>query len=229
MIRFIAILLTVAADAWLSLPPPSAESAPRRVPGDDGPAPASTSSFLPATTSTARGIAAGAGAHSRRHYGFKCSVFFTTDPRPGSSIPAARTSRAGGVAHGRPHGRLPALPGFSRRRDAARRRLSRSRRSGRGVPHRTHAFQILRSDAKFLKYTWKGVEGYAGGFGRQISRDLGHALRQEHAQAPGCYSRPTSPRTRPARCEGRVVQSAATPRIRSRAAISWRRGRSWRG
>jgi hypothetical protein len=32
----------------------------------------------------------------------------------------------------------------------------------------THAFQILRPDAKFLKYTWKGAEGYAGGFGRQI-------------------------------------------------------------
>jgi hypothetical protein len=33
----------------------------------------------------------------------------------------------------------------------------------------THAFQIKRPDAKFLKYTWRGGdEKYPGGFGRQI-------------------------------------------------------------
>ena len=33
----------------------------------------------------------------------------------------------------------------------------------------THAFQIKRPDAKFLKYTWNEQGGdYAGGFGRQI-------------------------------------------------------------
>ena len=35
----------------------------------------------------------------------------------------------------RPAGRVPALPGFSRRRDAAHRRLSGSRRAGRRLPH----------------------------------------------------------------------------------------------
>ena len=37
-----------------------------------------------------------------------------------------------------------------------------------GLRTATHAFQIQRPDAPFLKYTWKGVEGYPGGFGRQI-------------------------------------------------------------
>jgi type 1 glutamine amidotransferase len=32
----------------------------------------------------------------------------------------------------------------------------------------THAFQILRPGAKFLKYTWKNGGDYPGGFGRQI-------------------------------------------------------------
>ena len=34
----------------------------------------------------------------------------------------------------------------------------------------THAFQIKRPDAKFLKYTWQGrsTRRYPGGFGRQI-------------------------------------------------------------
>ena len=43
-------------------------------------------------------------------------------------------------------------------------------RGGPVVGYRTstHAFQIKRPDAKFLKYTWNHKEDYAGGFGRQI-------------------------------------------------------------
>ena len=57
----------------------------------------------------------------------------------------------------------------------------------------THAFQIKRPDAKFLKYTWKGSDpAYPGGFGRQI---LGETWVSHSAaitsRAPGWSSRPT--------------------------------------
>ena len=37
-----------------------------------------------------------------------------------------------------------------------------------GLRTATHAFQIKRPDAKFVKYTWNRGSDYPGGFGRQI-------------------------------------------------------------
>ena len=53
-----------------------------------------------------------------------------------------------------------------------------------GLRTATHAFQISRPDAKFLKFTWNGTGEFAGGFGRQIlGRDLGVASRPNHRQS----------------------------------------------
>ena len=51
-----------------------------------------------------------------KHYGFKCSVFFTTDPQTGFIEPGQlEHRRARGAEDRRPAGRLPAVPGFPRR------------------------------------------------------------------------------------------------------------------
>jgi hypothetical protein len=104
-----------------------------------------------------------------RHYGFKCSVFFTTDPNTGfidpdssniSGLEALRTADLAVV--------------FLRFRDFPDDQMQHIvdylDRGGPIVGYRTatHAFQIKRPDAKFLKYTWNRTDDYPGGFGRQI-------------------------------------------------------------
>jgi hypothetical protein len=104
-----------------------------------------------------------------RRYGFKSSVFFTTDPKTGFIEPGS-SNIAG----------LDALETadlaviFLRFQDFPDAEMSHIvdylDRGGpvMGLRTATHAFQIQRPEAKYLKYTWRGVEGYAGGFGRQI-------------------------------------------------------------
>src|SRR5262245_5077357 len=104
-----------------------------------------------------------------RHYGFKCSVFFTTNAatgfiEPGSSniagLDALRTADL--------------LVIFLRFQDFPDKEMAEVvaylDRGGPvvGLRTATHAFQIQRPNATYLKYTWRGVEGHAGGFGRQI-------------------------------------------------------------
>ena len=144
-----------------------------------------------------------------RHYGFKCSVFFTTDP-------ADRIHRTGQFEHRRPRGarrrptswscsfgsRISPTPRCS---TSSTTWIAAARSSG--IRTATHAFQIKRPDAKFLKYTWNDpASEYTGGFGRQIlGRDLGVALRpQPQAElAPAAAARPGEPPD-PARREGRL-------------------------
>jgi type 1 glutamine amidotransferase len=105
-----------------------------------------------------------------KHYGFKCSVYITTDPKTGFIEPGS--SHISG---------LDALAGadlmvvFLRFQDfpddQMRHIVEYLDRGGPVVGFRTatHAFQIKRPDATYLKYTWKGgEEKYPGGFGRQI-------------------------------------------------------------
>ena len=55
-----------------------------------------------------------------RHYGFKCSVFITTDPKTGFIEPgSSHISGLDALADRGSDGRVPALPGFPRRSDAA--------------------------------------------------------------------------------------------------------------
>jgi type 1 glutamine amidotransferase len=104
-----------------------------------------------------------------RHYGFKCSVFFTTDPKTGFIEPGS--SHISGLEALRTADLMVVFLRFQDFPDAEMQHIVEYLdRGGPVVGFRTatHAFQILRPDAKFLKYTWKGAEGYAGGFGRQI-------------------------------------------------------------
>jgi type 1 glutamine amidotransferase len=104
-----------------------------------------------------------------RHYGFKCSVFFTTDPKTGFIEPGS--SHIAGLEALRTADLMVVFLRFQDFPDAEMQHIvDYLDRGGPVVGFRTatHAFQILRPDAKFLKYTWKGADGYAGGFGRQI-------------------------------------------------------------
>jgi trehalose utilization protein len=104
-----------------------------------------------------------------RHYGFKCSVFFTTNPTTGFIEPGS--SNIAGLEALETADLLVVFLRFQDFPDAQMQHIvDYLDRGGPVVGFRTatHAFQILRPDAKFLKYTWKGVEGYPGGFGRQI-------------------------------------------------------------
>ena len=104
-----------------------------------------------------------------KHYGFKCSVFFTTDPKTGFIEPGS--SNISGLEALKTADLLVVFLRFQDFPDAEMQHIvDYLDRGGPIVGFRTatHAFQILRPDAKFLKYTWKGVEGYTGGFGRQI-------------------------------------------------------------
>jgi type 1 glutamine amidotransferase len=104
-----------------------------------------------------------------KHYGFKCSVFFTTNPQTGFIDPDS--SNISGLEALRTADLLVVFLRFKDFPDDQMQHIvDYLDRGGPIVGFRTatHAFQIQRPDAKFLKYTWKGVEGYKGGFGRQI-------------------------------------------------------------
>jgi type 1 glutamine amidotransferase len=105
-----------------------------------------------------------------RHYGFTCSVFFTTDPatgfiEPGSSVIA-------GLEALRTADLMVVFLRFQDFPDGEMQHIVQYlERGGPVVGFRTatHAFQIKRPDAKFLKYTWDSkAPGFEGGFGRQI-------------------------------------------------------------
>src|SRR5437870_7646467 len=107
-----------------------------------------------------------------KHYGFKCSVFFTTDPKTGFIEPGS--SNISGLEALKTADLLVVFLRFQDFPDDQMAHIvDYLDRGGPVVGFRTatHAFQILRPEAKFLKYTWKGVEGYPGGFGRQILRE----------------------------------------------------------
>jgi hypothetical protein len=105
-----------------------------------------------------------------RHYGFKCSVYFTTDPKTAFIEPGS--SHISGLDALRTADLLVVFLRFQDFPDDEMRHIADYLdRGGPVVGFRTatHAFQIKRADAKFLKYTWKGGdERYPGGFGRQI-------------------------------------------------------------
>lgn len=104
-----------------------------------------------------------------KHYGFTCSVFFTTDPKTGFIEPGSSN-----IAGLEALTTADLLVIFLRFQDLPDDQMQHVvdylDRAGPvvGLRTATHAFEILRPDARFLKYTRKGVEGYAGGFGRQI-------------------------------------------------------------
>jgi hypothetical protein len=104
-----------------------------------------------------------------RHYGFKCSVFFTTDPKTGYIEPGS--SNISGLEALKTADLLVIFLRFQDFPDDQMQHIvDYLDRGGPIVAFRTatHAFQIKRPDAKFLKYTWNNKTDYVGGFGRQI-------------------------------------------------------------
>jgi hypothetical protein len=104
-----------------------------------------------------------------KHYGFKCSVFFTTDPQTGFIEPGS--SNIAGLEVLKTADLLVIFLRFQDFPDAEMQHIADYLdRGGPVVGFRTatHAFQIKRQDAKFLKFHWQTKEGYPGGFGRQI-------------------------------------------------------------
>jgi type 1 glutamine amidotransferase len=105
-----------------------------------------------------------------RRYGFRCSVFFTTDPATGFIEPGS--SSIAGLDQLGAADLMVVFLRFQDFPDAEMRHIvDYLERGGPVVGFRTatHAFQIKRPAAPFLKYAWdwKGP-GFEGGFGRQI-------------------------------------------------------------
>ena len=104
-----------------------------------------------------------------KHYGFKCSVFITTDAKTGFIEPGS--SHISGLEALRNADLLVIFLRFQDFPDAEMQHIvDYLDRGGPIVGFRTatHAFQIKRPDAKFLKYHWQTSDGYPGGFGRQV-------------------------------------------------------------
>jgi type 1 glutamine amidotransferase len=104
-----------------------------------------------------------------KHYGFKCSVFITTNPQTGAIEPGS--SHIAGLEALRTADLLIIFLRFQDFPDREMRHIVDYLDRGGpvvGLRTATHAFQIKRPDAAFLEYTWNTKEGYPGGFGRQI-------------------------------------------------------------
>ena len=104
-----------------------------------------------------------------KHYGFKCSVFFTTDPRTGFIEPGS--SNIAGLEALKTADLLVIFLRFQDFPDAEMQHIADYLdRGGPVVGFRTatHSFQIKRPDAKFLKFHWQTGDEFKGGFGRQI-------------------------------------------------------------
>jgi Trehalose utilisation. len=104
-----------------------------------------------------------------KHYGFTCSVFFTTDPKTGFIEPGS--SDISGLEALKTADLLVISLRFQDFSDDQMQHIADYLdRGGPVVGFRTatHSFQIKRPDAKFRKYDWQSGEGYQGGFGRQI-------------------------------------------------------------
>jgi hypothetical protein len=104
-----------------------------------------------------------------RRYGFKCSVFFTTNPQTGFIEPGS--SHIAGLEALRTADLMVVFLRFQDFPDAEMQHIADYLdRGGPVVGFRTatHAFQIKRPDAKFARFDWQNKGDFAGGFGRQI-------------------------------------------------------------
>jgi len=104
-----------------------------------------------------------------QRYGFKCSVFFTVDPETGVINPG--NSKISGLEALKTADLMVVFLRFQDFPDDQMQHIAGYLdRGGPVVGFRTatHAFQIKRPDAKFLKFDWQNKGDYAGGFGRQV-------------------------------------------------------------
>ena len=104
-----------------------------------------------------------------QRYGFKCSVFFTVDPDSGFIDPG--NSKISGLEALKTADLMVVFLRFQDFADDQMQHIADYLdRGGPVVGFRTatHAFQIKRPDAKFLRFDWQNKGDFAGGFGRQI-------------------------------------------------------------
>ena len=105
-----------------------------------------------------------------KHYGFRTSVFFTTDPKTGFIVPGS--SNISGLEALKTADLLVIFLRFQDFPDDQMQQIVDYLDRGGpvvGLRTATHSFQIKRPDAKFLKYTWDNkAPDFTGGFGRQI-------------------------------------------------------------
>jgi hypothetical protein len=104
-----------------------------------------------------------------KRYGFTCSVFITTNPQTGFIEPGS--SDMSGLEALKTADLLVIALRFQDFPDNEMQHIADYLDRGGpvvGLRTATHSFQIKRPDAKFRKFDWHGVDGYPGGFGRQI-------------------------------------------------------------
>jgi trehalose utilization protein len=104
-----------------------------------------------------------------KHYGFKCSVFFTVDPQTGFITPG--NSKVSGLEALKTADLMIVFLRFQDfPEDQMQHIADYLERGGPVVAFRTatHAFQIRRAGAKFAKFDWQSTGEWPGGFGRQI-------------------------------------------------------------
>ena len=104
-----------------------------------------------------------------QRYGFTCSVLFTTDPATGFIDPDK--SNIAGLELLKTANLMVVFLRFRDFPDDQMQHIADYLDRGgpvMGLRTATHAFQIRRPDAKFLKFTWNRAGDYPGGFGRQI-------------------------------------------------------------
>ena len=105
-----------------------------------------------------------------KRYGFKCSVFITTDANTGFVDPGS--SHIAGLEALKTADLMVIFLRFQDFPDEQMQHIADYLdRGGPVVGFRTatHAFQIKRPEARFLRFTWRGGDDkFPGGFGRQI-------------------------------------------------------------
>ena len=104
-----------------------------------------------------------------QRYGFKCSVFFNVDPATGFITPG--NSKISGLEALKSADLMVVFLRFQDFPDDQMQHIADYLDRGGpviGFRTATHAFQIKRPDAKFLKFDWQNKGDFTGGFGRQI-------------------------------------------------------------
>jgi hypothetical protein len=104
-----------------------------------------------------------------QRYGFKCSVFFTVDPATGFITPG--NSKIAGLEALNSADLMIVFLRFQDFPDDQMKHIADYLDRGGpviGFRTATHAFQIKRPDAAFVKFDWQNKGQFPGGFGRQI-------------------------------------------------------------
>jgi type 1 glutamine amidotransferase len=104
-----------------------------------------------------------------QRYGFRCSVFFTVDPQTGFITPG--NSKVSGLEALKTADLMIVFLRFQDFPDEEMQHIADYLDRGGpviGFRTATHAFQIKRPDARFVRFDWQNKGEFAGGFGRQI-------------------------------------------------------------